>query len=141
MKESEAALCTQICVSIKETISVFFSTKMILLYPMMIFSGLVLSFFAGVFPQLVNKKMKQLDPDVPSFVIDKEVALLMVFFGLSDSISMYYLVGVGIGRLGNIVSKNMNAFFMGISGALFIIASYTFYYFVFINKVDRKSVV
>ena len=82
----EKKLMEEICSKVRKSFSLLFSTKMILLYPAIIFAGLIVNFFAGVFPQLVSNLMTARDPQIHSFVINQTVMICMIFFGIGDSI-------------------------------------------------------
>ena len=53
------------------------------------FVGLNLAILGALFPQLVYRKILEKDSTTPSFIIEKQVAFLMAFYGISLSLSNF----------------------------------------------------
>ena len=84
--------------SIASTFNLFFSKKMIPLWPYIAYAGMIGAYFCGVVPVLAQDAMNK-EGIIDKILVNQETAKMMIFFGIADSIGGY-VFGKLTARLG-----------------------------------------
>ena len=101
----------------------FISKKILLLTSCMIYSGLVGTYFAGVFPMLINDKLSELGiTDI--IEINRRTLMVMIVFGIADAIGGYLF-----GKVLNVFGLKTGMAFVLSIGVLTLILTFIVVYY------------
>ncbi len=109
---------------IASTFSVMVSKKMVTLHLYIIYAGVVVTYFCGMVPILVNDKLKH-QGITDKVTINRYTALVMIFFGLADAIGGYFC-----GKITNVLGKRMGMLVILLIGLLAVSVTYIAEYYV-----------
>lgn len=118
--------------SLGSTFSVMVSKKMVTLLTFVAYAGLVVTYFCGVVPLLVNDKLKA-DGVTNKITINRNTAVVMIFFGIADSIGGFFF-----GKITNILGKKLGMFIIFAVGIFACLVTFCSQYFVFLLSLKLK---
>jgi len=110
--------------SIQSTFALLVKKKMVMLYPNMIYSGMIGAYFCGMVPVLAQDAMIR-NGETNRIEINQETGIMMIFFGISDAFA-----GLLCGKLMNIFGKKFGMFLILAVGVLTMGYTYFVVYYV-----------
>jgi len=104
---------------IKSTFTLFFSFKMVALWPYIIYAGMIGAYFCGMVPIFAQDAMHK-QGIIDRIFINAETAKMMIFLGIADAAGAYLF-----GKITNMYGKKFGMFLIFAVG--FITCFYTYY--------------